>query len=55
MIDYYEDRIDYYIKVVACNKIKALIKRRINKIFPEYENEVDKYIELGKQKLKQLI
>lgn len=46
----YEERIDYYIKLVAINKIKANLKARVFKIFPEYDNEVDKYISLGKQK-----
>jgi len=50
MISYSDERIDYYIKVVAANKIKAVIKSRTVKVFPEYDEEVDKYLLIAKER-----
>ncbi len=45
-----KERIDYYIKLVAVNRIKGYIKSKSLKVFPEYDDEVDKYLILGRQK-----
>lgn len=46
----YDERVEFYIKLVAVNCIKAHIKAKTVKVFPEYDVEVDKYLKLGKQK-----
>jgi hypothetical protein len=46
----YEERIEYYIKLVAVNCIKAHMKAKTVKVFPEYDTEVEMYIALGKQR-----
>jgi len=40
----YDDEIDKYIQLVAVNRIKAYIKSRFVKIFPEYDEEVNKIL-----------
>jgi|688.fasta_scaffold281678_3 hypothetical protein len=47
--------IDFYIKKIAINKIKAYVKYRCRKVFPEYEKEVDRFLMLAKIKLNQQI
>jgi hypothetical protein len=44
--------IDYYINLSAINRIKAYIKCRYRKVFPEYEAEVDRYLLMVKLKIK---
>lgn len=47
-----EDRINYYIEIVAINKIKAFIKcKRDMKKFRKYDNEIDNYIRIAKKRL----
>lgn len=46
----FDERIHFYIKVVAINKIKALIKTKFVKVFPEYNNEVEFYLTKAKQR-----
>lgn len=50
MTDCYEERIDFYIRLIAVNKIKANVRAKFVKVFPEYDAEVDKYLVLGKQR-----
>ena len=45
-----EERIDHYLKIVAINKIKAVIKTKLVKVFPEYDEEVDDYIRIAKER-----
>lgn len=45
-----EERIDLYIKLAAINRIKAYIKCKFNKIFKEYDEEVDRYLLMVKIK-----
>lgn len=45
-----EDRIDYYHKIVSANKIKAMIKCKFVKIFPEYDEEVEIYLKKAKDR-----
>jgi len=45
-----DERIDLYIKLAAINKIKAYIKCKFNKIFKEYDEEVDRYLLMVKMK-----
>lgn len=46
----FEERIHYYIKIVAVNKIKALIKTKFVKVFTEYDKEVEDYLNIAKQR-----
>jgi len=46
----FDERINFYLKIVAANRLKAFIKAKFVKVFPEYDNEVDKYLSLGKLK-----
>jgi hypothetical protein len=45
-----EERIDHYLKIVAINKIKAVIKTKLVKVFPEYDEEVDDYLRIAKER-----
>ena len=45
-----EERIDHYLKIVAINKIKAVIKAKLVKVFPEYDEEVDDYLRIAKER-----
>ena len=45
-----EERINHYLKIVAINKIKAVIKTKLVKVFPEYDNEVDFYLTIAKER-----
>lgn len=46
----FDERINFYLKIVAANRLKAFIKAKFVKVFPEYDEEVDKYIALGRKK-----
>lgn len=46
-----DERINYYIRKAAINRIKGYIKCKYNKVFMEYENEVNKYLEIAKSSL----
>jgi hypothetical protein len=45
-----EERINHYLKIVAINKIKAVIKTKLVKVFPEYDSEVDFYLTIAKER-----
>lgn len=45
-----EERIDHYLKIVAINKIKAVVKAKFIKVFPEYDNEVEDYLKKAKER-----
>lgn len=45
-----EERIEHYLKIVAINKIKAVIKAKFIKIFPEYDKEVEDYLKIAKER-----
>jgi len=45
-----EERIDHYLKIVAINKIKAVIKAKLVKVFPEYDEEAENYLKIAKER-----
>ena len=44
-----DERIAFYIKKAAINKINAYIKCKFVKVFPEYDKEVDEYLKRAKK------
>ena len=44
--------VDYYIKLSAANKIKAYVRYKCRKIFPEYDREIDLLLMTKKIKFK---
>ncbi len=40
----YEEEINKYLRIVAINRIKAYVKARFIKVFPEYDDEVDRIL-----------
>ena len=45
-----EERIDHYLKIVAINKIKAVVKAKFIKVFPEYDEEAENYLKIAKER-----